>query len=291
MKTHTEASQIQYHFLQIGAVQVAYRQIGKGDPVLLVHGFGTSSYTWTYVAEELPSGYRYILLDLKGFGKSDKPQDVTYRLRDQAGILEQVIQTLDLRRVVLVGHSFGGAVVLAYLLDGRGKEDGYVRGLILLDTPGYPQRLPPLVTRLTKPVVSKLGLQLLPARYLVRMTLEEVFFDDTKIPADLVEAYTQALELPGAKNALLVTAKYLTQEESPALGQQCAMLTFPTLIIWGEKDEIVPLENASRFAADLPKCTVKTIANCGHAPQEECPTETAKIMSDFLKRLHQQSEG
>lgn len=276
-----------YHFLKIGDIQIAYREIGEGSPILMVHGFGVSSYTWEYVVKELPPNYRYIMLDLKGFGNSDKPQDHAYRIADQVAILKQVIQTLGLSDVTLVGHSYGGAVVLTYLTTEGEKHAEHIRGLILIDSAGYDQVLPPLINRLNIPIASKVGLLLLPREYLVRMTLKDVFFDDTRIPADLVAAYAQPLRSPGGKHALLATARYLAMKDGLALNKQIPTLPFPTLIIWGEQDQVVPVQNAYKFDEDLPNSTLAPfIPNCGHAPQEECPTETAALMSDFLERLY-----
>jgi pimeloyl-ACP methyl ester carboxylesterase len=276
----------QYKFLKMGDLQIAYRELGEGNPVLLVHGFGASSYTWEYAVQRLPSNYRYILLDLKGFGKSDKPIDDAYRLVDQAAILEHVIGTLDLSQVTLIGHSYGGAVVLTYLLGRGGKNAGRVRGLVLIGTLGYDQFLPPLIARLNVPIVSGLGLRTLPAKHLVRMSLEDVFFDDAKIQDDLVQEYARALRSHGGRKALLATARYLSKKDGLGLSAQISTLQFPSLIIWGQHDEIVPLRNAARFNADIVGSEVKIIPNCGHAPQEECPSETANVIGNFLHQLN-----
>ena len=283
--SHTEVNSQDYQFLKIGGLNVAYQEKGQGTPVLFVHGFGSSSYTWTYVLKELPLNFRYILLDLPGFGKSDKPKHGGYYLIDQATILERVIQALNLNGLVFVGHSYGGGVGITYLLARGGQQAGFVRACVLIDSLGYQQTMPHLITQLTIPLLSKLGLRFIPPATLTKASLKAVFFDRHKIPGDLVEACANALRSPGARHALLETAKNLATKETPSLSAIFSTLTIPSLVIWGEKDGIVPLENANKFAGDLPNCTLKTIANCGHAPQEECPSKTAKYISDFLVRL------
>ena len=120
---------------------------------------------------------------------------------------------------------------------------------------------------------------------MVRMSLKtDVFFDRTKIPGDLVEAYATALKSHGAKQALLATANNLaTVEDSFDLSSRIPTLTLPSLVIWGEEDKIVPLNNGYKLSKDLPNCTLETLSKCGHAPQEECPSRTAEIIGDFLE--------
>src|SRR3970040_1651540 len=93
-------------------VKLFYQEEGKGPPLLLIHGFGASTYTWRYVAPELAQTHRVIAVDLKGFGQSDKPFDERYSVFDQAELLKQLIIDNKLRDLALVGHSYGGGVVL-----------------------------------------------------------------------------------------------------------------------------------------------------------------------------------
>ena len=94
-------------------INLHYKETGRGDPILLLHGLGASSYAWRYVTPELAKNHRVIALDLKGFGLSDKPKDDKYSLFDQAELVDQFIQKHKLRRLTLVGHSFGGGIALA----------------------------------------------------------------------------------------------------------------------------------------------------------------------------------
>ncbi len=82
-------------------VKLFYQEEGKGPPLLLIHGFGASTYTWRYVAPELAQTHRVIAVDLKGFGQSDKPFDERYSVFDQAELLAQLIVDKDLRDLTL----------------------------------------------------------------------------------------------------------------------------------------------------------------------------------------------
>jgi 3-oxoadipate enol-lactonase len=85
---------------------------GRGQPILLVHGFGANRFTWSKIVKPLASHYKVITLDLKGFGCSQKPEDRRYSLRDQSAAVLRVIDRLALAGITLVGHSMGGGVAL-----------------------------------------------------------------------------------------------------------------------------------------------------------------------------------
>src|SRR5262249_21644474 len=90
---------------------------GEGAPVLLIHGFGTNSFTWRHVAPDLARDHKVIAVDLKGFGRSDKPFDERYAASDQAELLTQLILDRDLHNLTIVGHSHGGGIALLLALE------------------------------------------------------------------------------------------------------------------------------------------------------------------------------
>jgi pimeloyl-ACP methyl ester carboxylesterase len=283
--THPRDDLDQIHFIDLPDLQIAYRETGSGPPIVFVHGFASSSYTWNYLVKYLPQYYRYILLDLKGFGDSDKPSGSKYRAVDQASVLKGFLKKLGLEDVVLIGHSFGGAVVLSYLLEEAESKETRIQGLVLVDTPGYQQEIPPLINRATIPFLSGAVLEFAPAGFLAKRSLRDIFFDPSKISTDLIEAYARPLKLPGAKQALMTTAKLLSREESLFPLDRLSAISLPTLIIWGEHDTIVPLHMATNFSTDIPNSVLRVISNCGHAPQEESPKETAQALNEFLHEL------
>ena len=89
----------------------------RAPPLLLIHGFGASTYTWRHIAPELARTHRVIAVDLKGFGQSDKPFDSRYSVFDQAELLAELIEEKDLHNLTLVGHSFGGGIALMLALE------------------------------------------------------------------------------------------------------------------------------------------------------------------------------
>ena len=114
-------------------VKLYYQEEGSGRPLLLIHGFGASTFTWRRVAPDLARDHRVIAVDLKGFGQSDKPFDSRYSVYDQAELLAQLIEEKDLRDLTLVGHSYGGGIALLLALEADGRLQGRLSRLVLLD--------------------------------------------------------------------------------------------------------------------------------------------------------------
>ncbi len=272
-----------YKSININNVNIAYREEGRGRPVILVHGFASSSYTWLSLVRSLPSGFRYIALDLKGFGRSDKPRDKNYSAYDQARILTEFINKLDLNNVVIIGHSFGGVVSLVSLISNNIKNR--VSGLVLIDSVAYFTHIPDFITKLNIPVTNILWLKLFPPRELVLQTLEEVFYDRSKITEEMISAYAENLSSPEARRSLIRSASQFVSKDMKHIHEKFNQIRIPALIISGGADRLIPIEESYALKNDLPHVELRVIPKCGHSPQEECPQETAEIVSEFLAKI------
>ncbi len=271
-----------YRSININDINIAYREEGRGRPVILIHGFASSSYTWLSVVRSLPPGFRYIALDLKGFGRSDKPRDKNYSAYDQARILTEFINKLNLDNVFLIGHSFGGIVSLVSLMSSNIRNR--VAGLVLIDAVAYFKHIPDFITKLSIPVAGILGLELFSPRQLVLQVLEEVFYDRSKITEEMIKAYEENLRSPEAKTSLVRSAYQFVSKDMQHIHEKFNQIRIPALIISGGADRLIPIEESYALARDLPHVELKIIPRCGHSPQEECPQETGKIISAFLAK-------
>jgi pimeloyl-ACP methyl ester carboxylesterase len=272
----------EYKFININKLNIAYREEGRGQPVILVHGFASSSYTWLTLVRSLPSGFRYIALDLKGFGRSDKPRDKNYSAYDQAKILTEFINKLGLDNIVIIGHSFGGIVSLVSLISNKIKNR--VVSLVLIDSVAYFNHIPDFIAKLSIPVANILGLELLPPRKLVLQVLEEVFYDHSKITEEMISAYAENLSDLEAKRSLIRSASQFVSKDMKHIHEKFNQVQVPVLIISGGADRLIPIEESYALEHALPHVELKVIPKCGHSPQEECPQETANIISGFLAR-------
>lgn len=272
-------------FLKVKGVKIAYWEQGEGESVVFAHGFADSSTAWSQMVEHLPEGFRYIFYDMKGYGLSDKPRDDKYSVSDQTDILDGVIRELDLNNVILAGHSYGGAVILSYILRREKRSLRSLRAVILLDSAGYSQRLTGLVARFNIPFIWRF----VPDRMLAGMNVRDSFFNNEKIPEMKIREQTEDLADPDSRHILFHTARYLAQRETPIAPGELASLTSPVLVVWGKEDRIISLDNAHKFMEELPNADLKVIPECGHSPHEEEPIKTGSIISEFLKRLSNSS--
>jgi pimeloyl-ACP methyl ester carboxylesterase len=263
-------------------VKLYYYEEGKGPPLLLIHGFGASTYTWRHVAPELAKSYRVIAVDLKGFGQSDKPFDGRYSVYDQAELLAQLIEDKDLRDLTLVGHSFGGGVALLLALEANQRLDGRITRLVLLDSIAYPQNIPVFFRLLDVPLVSQLGVRMVPPSVQTRVALQIAYFDDSKIEPEEIELYAAPLKTAAGKHAIIHSARQIVPEDIAELSERYKTIELPTLILWCDHDRIVPLEVGIKLRRTLPNSTLRLIEDCGHMPQEEQPASTLALIKGFI---------
>lgn len=263
-------------------VKLHYSDDGKGSPLLLIHGFGTNSYTWRYLAPELAKTHRVITIDLKGFGQSDKPLDENYSAVDQANLLAQFIEDHDLKGLTLIGHSYGGGVALFLALQDDQRLKGRIAKLVLLDTIAYPQRIPTFFQMLDMPVVSQIGMHMVPAKAQVSVALKIAFFDDSKIDQAEIDAYSEPLESAEGKHAIIYSAREIVPPDLDSLASRYNSIKLPTLIIWGDHDRIVPLDIGLKLRRSMPNSKLAIVSECGHMPQEEQPAATLNLIHEFL---------
>ena len=263
-------------------VKLYYYEEGKGPPLLLIHGFGASTYTWRHVAPELAKSYRVIAVDLKGFGQSDKPFDGRYSVYDQAELLAQLIEDKDLRDLTLVGHSFGGGVALLLALEANQRLDGRITRLVLLDSIAYPQNIPVFFRLLDVPLMSQLGVRMVPPSVQTRVALQIAYFDDSKIDPEEIELYAAPLKTAAGKHAIIHSARQIVPEDIDALSERYKTIELPTLILWCDHDRIVPLEVGIKLRRTLPNSTLRLVEDCGHMPQEEQPASTIALIKGFI---------
>ena len=270
--------------LRINGIDIHYEETGAGSLVLFIHGLGQSSFCWRGLRDRLP-GHRLIALDLKGFGQSDKPDDDKYSVADQATLVSEFIAALDLGQVALVGHSLGGAIALQLALLAQKADEGRVRGLILMDPAAYPQGMPNFMKLFRTPVLGELALLLTPPEFGARLALKQQYYDAGKVSEEAIEAYAGAMRSPGARGALLATARQIIPPNVDEIIASYPQVKVPTLLIWGDHDSLVPLEIGKRLSQDIPGARLEVVENCGHCPQEEMPDPTADLVSGFLRSL------
>lgn len=260
-----------------GAVAVVER--GSGPPVVLLHGIPLSSLSWRHTIDALGATAAVHALDMRGYGCSDKPPDADYSVPGLAGVVRDLIDRLDLTEVNLVGSSFGAAIAITFadlFPDRTGK-------LVLINPVCYPQRSHSAtklvrigaVAAFARPALRRPGL----GRRMLAGPLRNSYADPTLATPELIDAYHRQLVQAGGERAFLSTLRALDENE---VARRVPGLDHDTLVIWGERDHVLPATDAARLARDLPHARIELLATAGHLPHEEEPERVNALLTAFL---------
>ncbi|MEM9821924.1 MAG: alpha/beta hydrolase [Bacteroidota bacterium] len=267
-------------FIELVGMEVHYRERGTGMPLLLLHGTGASLHTWEKWTEELSQYYRVISLDLPGFGLTGKHFGNNYSIQSYTEFLHSFTQKMALDSFHLAGNSLGGNIAWNYALD----YPQQVKKLVLLNASGYPhpERTPPLAFRLAQnPILSKLMLRVTP-RSLFKKSLQEVYVNDDLVTDAMIDRYFDLFLRRGNRQAFIDRCNQDFVDRSAEIQQ----IQQPTLIIWGDQDEWVPVADAARFQEDLPNAQLIIYENTGHLPMEERAEASILDVQRFLQEKH-----
>ncbi|HEV3076495.1 MAG TPA: alpha/beta fold hydrolase [Thermoanaerobaculia bacterium] len=265
-------------FVEVDGRQVYVEQQGAGQVVVLLHGFGESSYSWRQVMPELARSFRVVAPDLNGFGWTERPRDPqSYTREGQERLVLGVLGALGVTRAQFVGHSYGGSLTL--FLASRHPE--LVRSMVLIDSaaPTYSDDRRSRVASL-RPLDSLFVRLALTPRH-IRGSLLASVYDPALVTPGLVRAYLERLRVHGEDDAYYG----LTARLRPAAGDlELERLALPALVVWGAEDRLIRVEAGRRAARRLPAGEFVTIPRCGHLPMEERPAELLGLMVPFLRR-------
>ncbi len=269
-------------FAKINGVRIHYQEKGTGAPLVLIHGYTSSTYSWKDVFEPLAQKYRVIAIDLKGFGFSAKP-DGDYTRRAQGEIVNGLLDYLKIDKAWIAGNSMGGETALNVALHHPEK----VSGLILIDSAGVQVagRGSFVPWYLQIPVVGQVLTALaLTSDKLVREGLQKSFYDDSKISDERVKYYYEPLK---TRNGQLAASEARRQFDLDPIENELNKINVPTLIIWGAADELIPLEAGKKMNSLIKNSKLVVFENCGHLPEEEMPEKVIGEMTNFIDQANQ----
>jgi pimeloyl-ACP methyl ester carboxylesterase len=252
------------------------------ETFVLLHGYGASGFSWRHWAPRLAELGHVILVDLKGFGRSPKPDDGHYAPADQAELIHRLVESQDLLNLTLVGHSLGGGVALLTALRLHDAQKGRLRRLVIVGGVAYEQRLPPFVGLAERPRLGGALFRLVGPRRVVRGVLRSIVHDGSRITDEQVRGYADPLGSREAVRALIDAARQIVPPDLNRVTPRYREIAVPSLLVWGRGDRVVPLTVGQRLAAELPDARLHVLERCGHLPAEELPDESFAVLSDFL---------
>ncbi len=243
--------------------------------IMLIHGFGDSSASWTYFARIFrDADFRIIIPDLLGFGQSERPLQADYRMQAQADRLLTLAQQLGIKEFHVAGNSMGGGIAAV-----MAAQSGHIRSLALLDAAGLHYRPTELDTALLGG--HNLLLAKTPADF-IRM-LDFASHERPLIPQPVLDFLADravkdsTLHEKIFREALFQDMNFLL----PLLPR----ITSPTLILWGQEDRVLHPDNAKIFQQYLPRSELRLLPEVGHMPMIEAPEKSARIVRDFIQGL------
>ena len=259
---------------------VRYRDEGQGQPVLLLHGVCASLETWDGWVQQMKGTYRIIRIDIPGFGLTGPAQDKSFYNKDTAvDFIDLFMDRIGVRQFSIVGNSLGGYLAWNYSL----RYPGKIRKMILIDSVGYSQKLPGLMSFATNPAIVPTARQMMPRSFL-DSAVKQVYGDKSKATDMVRQRYFDFAMMEGNRNAYVdVFLEMKRQNESPGLSKDIPNIKVPLMVMWGTKDEWIPFENFEKFRKDLPKATYVSYEGAGHVPMEEIPEKTAADAIHFLR--------
>lgn len=265
-------------FIFIDGINVHYRDVGKGDAILLIHGTGASLHTWEKWIDILSPYYRVISFDLPGFGLTGPDPNHNYQISRYTAILDSLMIKLKVESFHIAGNSLGGLVAWRYTTQFPQK----ILTLNLIDAAGLPQpgKKPPLIFQLAKiPVLSTL-LQKVTPKSIIKNSMLDVYKNDQLVTEKLIDRYFELSLREGNRTAFV---KRMSQLNERLVTDDLKKITAPVLIQWGKEDRWIPLANGYEFKKLIPGAELK-IYDSGHVPMEENPMATVEDYMTFLKK-------
>lgn len=248
--------------------KVNYKTAGDGPAVLILHGWGGSSDSWVKFQEIVSKGgYKVIVPDLPGFGKSISPQE-PWGIQDFAEFILNFIKTAKNEFVdpfYLIGHSFGGRIAVKF----SGLYPEKIKKLILCDSAGI-RPTPNLKTRMII-LAAEIGNAVFSPQRL------RIFRDGAR---NLFYAFLRRRDYVKAKGPMKETMKKVISED---LLEDLSKIKAQALIVWGEKDKMVPIKYALTFKEKIKNSELIILPKIGHSPNLEDPQKLAEVVIKFLK--------
>ncbi|GAB3527049.1 alpha/beta fold hydrolase [Pontibacter brevis] len=271
----------QHHTLKLEAGHMHFVDEGTGAPIVFVHGTPTWSFVWRQQIKSLSRTYRCVAPDHLGFGLSDKPKGFAFTPAAHADNLEALIEHLQLRNITLVVHDFGGPIGLRYAL--RHPEN--VKNIVLLNTWIWDLQEEKQISKISRFMSGSIGRFLyLQLSFSARLLLPRGYHERKHLPKDIHQHYMKPLSSSTARLGTWHFAKAL-HEANPyfkALWEQREKLrSIPKLILWGEKDALLPHHFLDKWKAAFPEAKVIQF-RAGHFLQEEKGGEVADAIKQVL---------
>jgi len=271
--------------IEIHGQPVTYHRYGSGPPLVLIHGITSSSRTWKSVMPRLAEKYTVIAPDLLGHGKSAKPQG-DYSLGAYASGIRDLLVALEIPKATIVGHSLGGGIALQYAYQFPDR----VGRLVLVDSGGIDKDVNIVLRAATLPG-AELVLPIMFADPLheaglkVRGFLNKVGLHPSADVQGVSEGFSSLTEAD-ARRAFLHTVRSVIDpmgQKVSAKDRLYLAADIPSLIVWGERDRIIPSSHGQLAHELMPNSRLELFPGAGHFPFNDDPDRFIQVLDDFIE--------
>lgn len=247
--------------INLNGIDLSYKIAGEGKPLLILHGWGAGSLSWTKVVGDLASnGLKVIIFDLPGFGETNPPESA-WSVGDYSKLVDDFIEKLNIKNLSVLGHSFGGAIVMK-MQNIDGKIILCDAAIIREDRLTFRQKVSRSFSIVGKKIISK-------------NSFAYKFFEKMAYFISGTSDYYSA-------NPLM--KEIFKKVVSEDLSSWASKIKNPTLIIWGDKDKVTPLKDAYFLNENIENSELVLIKDCGHNPHRTNSGELSKIIINYLSR-------
>ena len=250
-----------------------------GEVLILLHGFGMSLHVWEKWVAELGNNYRLVSFDWPGHGLSTPVRDDDYSRNAMTSYLTNVLDWMNIDKFVLVGHAMGGGIAMNYILDNPKK----VQALVLIGASGLKidrSDEAPRIMKLTKYPGMSTALRHITPYETLKNTVIRTYGSESFVNKELVDRYYELMVNSTNREIYIKQTKQMSLDEP--LDAHIGRLNHPTLLIWGEEDEIVGIKYAKRLRSIILSARLVSYQGVGHLPMDVLPKVTAKDLTNFL---------
>lgn len=257
------------NFIQVDGNKIRYLESGDSTHVLvLIHGLGASAERWSEVIPIFAKHYHVIVPDLIGYGYSDKPI-ADYTPEFFSTFLEKFFDALNIKRPIIIGSSLGGQIAADY----SSAHPNKVEKLILVSPAGSMKQSTPALD-------AYIMAALYPNDESAKNVFELMESSGNEADNHIVQGFIERMKLPNAKLAFMSTL--LGLKNSDVITPKLSAITCPTLIIWGSKDPVIPIQYAENFLSNIKDCRFFRMDECGHTPYVQDPETFSSVVLEFL---------
>lgn len=269
-------------FLDLAGARLYYYAAGTrgaGEPLIFLHGFPTSSHLWRDVVPLVPPGHRVVVLDLLGYGRSDRPLDRDVSIRGHAERVLALLNALRIERATVVGHDVGGGVAQHLAV----RHPTRVSRLCLVDSVAFDD----WPTRDVKLAKASLALtRYLPATWILSILRTDLGrgYTEQERGTHSIDQYVRPFGTPEGRDALVEHLLALDAAETMALAPRLKDIVAPTAIVWGAHDPFLPKEIGKRLQDAIPRSSLDVLPDVRHFTPEEAPETIGAILTGLLGR-------